>query len=175
MPSHSRARAAPGPAPRVEPMPRRIDSLTGLRGLAAFGVFAFHAWLLAHLPDPAPGVPGLSQALAWLMRIGWSGVDVFFTLSAFLLALPCARAAQAGTPMPDWRGYLRRRAARILPAYWVQLALLLAGALAGLAWGLAIPRWPGWPSTLAHAVLWLNAWPPVAPCLLYTSPSPRDS
>src|SRR5687767_14658728 len=108
MPSHSRARAAPGPAPRVEPMPRRVDSLTGLRGLAAFGVFAFHAWLLAHLPDPAPGVPGLSQVLAWLMRIGWSGVDVFFTLSAFLLALPCARAAQAGSPMPDWRGYLRR-------------------------------------------------------------------
>ena len=115
------------------------------------------------MPDPAPGVPGLSQALDWLMRIGWSGVDVFFTLSAFLLALPFARAAQAGVPMPAWRPYLLRRGARVLPAYWLQLAILLAAAFAGLAWGLAIARWPGWESALAHAVLWLNAWPRVEP------------
>jgi peptidoglycan/LPS O-acetylase OafA/YrhL len=147
----------------ANPPPTRIDSLTGLRGLAALGVFAFHAWLLGHTPDPAPGVPVLSQALDWLLRNGWSGVDVFFTLSAFLLALPFARATRSGAPLPAWRPYLRRRCARILPAYWLQLALVLAAALAGLAWGAATPAWPGWSSMLAHALLWLNAWPRIEP------------
>jgi peptidoglycan/LPS O-acetylase OafA/YrhL len=131
--------------------------------MAALGVLAYHAWLLAHMPDPAPGVPVLSPGLDWLLRIGWSGVDVFFTLSAFLLTLPFARAAKAGAPPPDWRAYLRRRGARILPAYWLQLGLVFAAALAGLAWGRATPPWPGWHSAVAHLVLWLNAWPRIEP------------
>jgi peptidoglycan/LPS O-acetylase OafA/YrhL len=150
-------------ASTASPPSLRIDSLTGLRGLAALGVFAFHAWLLGRMPDPAPGVPGLSQALDWLLRNGWSGVDVFFTLSAFLLALPFARAARDRAPVPAWRPYLRRRCARILPAYWLQLGLVLAAALAGLAWGRATPPWPGWGSASAHVVLWLNAWPRIDP------------
>ncbi|MGH8028685.1 MAG: acyltransferase family protein [Arenimonas sp.] len=163
--SHSRTPVAINPTPGIDrdvSSAWRIDSLTALRGLAAFAVFAFHAWLLAHMPDPAPGVALLSPALTWLMRNGWSGVDVFFTLSAFLLAMPYARAAVAGRPPPDWRAYLRRRAARILPAYWVQLAIVLAGSLMGVAWGRTFPAWEGVGSALAHVVLWINAWPRVA-------------
>jgi peptidoglycan/LPS O-acetylase OafA/YrhL len=166
----SRPRARPslqrGPDVRVaSPPDGRIDALTGLRGVAAFAVFAFHAWLLAGSQDPGPVVPMLSPAIDWLLRIGWTGVDVFFTLSAFLLALPYARAAVQGAAAPDWRRYLRRRAARILPAYWVQLAIVLAAALAGLAWGFSTPAWPGWPAALAHVALWIDAWPRVAPLL----------
>jgi peptidoglycan/LPS O-acetylase OafA/YrhL len=142
----------------------RIESLTGLRGIAAVGVFAFHAWLLAHAPDTAPGAPAVSRVLDWLMRNGWAGVDVFFTLSAFLLSLPYARAAVAGAARPAAADYFRRRAARILPAYWVQLAILLGAGLAGFAW-MNGPRWPGPVDALAHAVLWLNAWPRIEPML----------
>lgn len=159
----------------ANPATGRIDSLTALRGLAAFAVFAFHAWLLARTPDPAPGVAFLSPALSWLLRIGWSGVDVFFTLSAFLLSIPFARAALAHAPPPSWRPYLRRRAARILPAYWVQLAILLAGGLAGLAWGFAVPAWRGWDAALAHAVLWINAWPRIEPLLPHWWTLPVES
>jgi peptidoglycan/LPS O-acetylase OafA/YrhL len=147
------------------PAAGRFDSLTGLRGVAALSVLFFHAWLVAASPDTATGVPLLSPLLSWLMRIGWSGVDVFFTLSAFLLALPYARAANAGQPAPAWRPYLLRRAARIFPAYWTQLAILLAAGLAGLAWGRTVPPWQGVESVIAHVVLWLDAWPRVAPLL----------
>ena len=167
MPSRPRVRTSVPREPGVPSTPAttRIDSLTGLRGLAAFAVFAFHAWQLAASPDPAPGVPILGPALTWLLRMGWSGVDIFFTMSAFLLALPYARAAMQGRPAPEWRNYLLRRAVRILPAYWVQLAILLAGALACLAWGLSIPPWRGWDVALAQVVLWFNAWPLIPPLL----------
>jgi peptidoglycan/LPS O-acetylase OafA/YrhL len=151
------SRVPAGPVPAM-PAATRIDSLTGLRGLAALAVFVFHAWQFSGSPD-------LGRALSWLMGNGWSGVDVFFTLSAFLLALPYARAAVQGRPAPDSRRYLLRRAVRILPAYWVQLALLLAGALAGLAWGLSVPPWRGWDVALAHVVLWFDAWPRIFPLL----------
>jgi peptidoglycan/LPS O-acetylase OafA/YrhL len=91
-------------------------------------------------------------------------VDVFFTLSAFLLALPFARAVLAQAPMPDTRGYLRRRALRILPAYWVQCLVLFALAAAGLS-VTGIRDWPGWPAALAHVVLWIDAWPQVRPLI----------
>ena len=166
MPSRPRARAPTERGPVPPPVAQahdRIGALTGLRGLAAFAVFSFHAWLLARAPDPAAGVDVLSPGLSWLLRMGWTGVDVFFTLSAFLLTLPHARAAWSGAPRPPLSPYLRRRFARIVPAYWVQLVLLLVAAGLGAAWGFAVPAWPGWPAVLAHALLWIDAWPRVAP------------
>lgn len=50
------------------------------------------------------------------------GVVSFFVLSGFLLARPWVAAALDGTPPPRLRRYLRRRAARVLPAYWLALA-----------------------------------------------------
>jgi len=101
-------------------------ALTGLRGLAALGVVLLHAHMLAgHPPDvPAP--------LAYLFNMGWSGVDVFFTLSAFLLTLPFVEAQERGAVEPSLRAYWRHRAWRILPAYWTQVAILLALAFAGI-------------------------------------------
>lgn len=168
MPAKPR-RAAPQsiaiPAQASPPLPDdAVPALTGVRGLAAFGVFVFHAWLLAGSPALAPGVPWLDASLAWLARMGWSGVDVFFTLSAFLLGLPFARAAIARAPAPDTRAYLGRRALRILPAYWVQCAVLFPLAAVGIT---VLPGgvWPGWTAALAHAVLWIDAWPQVRPLL----------
>jgi peptidoglycan/LPS O-acetylase OafA/YrhL len=63
--------------------------------------------------------------------MGWTGVDVFFTLSAFLLTLPFVEARERGTPPPSLREYARHRAWRILPAYWLQLLVLFLLALAG--------------------------------------------
>jgi len=100
-------------------------ALTGLRGLAAAGVLLFHLRALAGNP------PDLWPPFAWLCAIGWSGVDVFFTLSAFLLALPFIEARALDLPEPRLRDYWRHRAWRILPAYWAQVAILFAFALAG--------------------------------------------
>jgi peptidoglycan/LPS O-acetylase OafA/YrhL len=100
-------------------------ALTGLRGIAAAMVLCFHVYVLAGSP---PGVPA---ALAWLGAIGWSGVDVFFTLSAFLLTLPFVEARMRAAPEPSLRDYWRHRLWRILPAYWVQVPILFLLALAG--------------------------------------------
>jgi peptidoglycan/LPS O-acetylase OafA/YrhL len=47
-----------------------------------------------------------------------SGVDIFFVLSGFVLLLPYARGEELGG-----REYVRRRAARLIPAYGVLLAV----------------------------------------------------
>ncbi len=104
-----------------------------MRGLAALGVFAVHAYALARYPQVWPGHDTVSFLLAWPMKMGWAGVDVFFTLSAFLLALPFARSQHDGASPPDLAGYAARRALRILPAYGLQLLVLLALIALGIA------------------------------------------
>ena len=58
------------------------------------------------------------------VRAGYMFVDLMLLLSGFLLYLPWAN----GNP-PDTRDYLRRRARRILPGYWLCLAIMLAFAV----------------------------------------------
>lgn len=52
------------------------------------------------------------------------GVTLFFALSGFLLYRPFAAAVVRGEPLPSIGRYLRNRALRILPAYWVILLLV---------------------------------------------------
>lgn len=92
--------------------------------MAAFGVFAFHSQsLLPKWPVLAPLVAGAQ-----------SGVSFFFVLSGFVLTW------SAGAEQPAVRGFWQRRAARILPAYWV-------------AWLVGIPvtwlAFRAWPSAAA--------------------------
>ena len=102
-------------------------ALTGLRGLAAGWVFAFHLWQFCGRPVLAFAGIDFSPLLAG----GHYGVDLFFVLSGFLLARPFVAARLHGTPAPRWSAFMVRRARRVLPAYWVQLAILVA--VAGLA------------------------------------------
>ena len=53
------------------------------------------------------------------------GVPLFFLMSGFLLYRPWARAALDRRPRPDHRRYAVRRAARILPLYWVVVVVTL--------------------------------------------------
>jgi peptidoglycan/LPS O-acetylase OafA/YrhL len=155
---HHRHPAAANPERDTAKVARNWPALTGLRGLAAAGVLGFHTYVLAGSPAylPAP--------LAWLLSIGWSGVDVFFTLSAFLLAMPWCEAMAAGTPAPSWREYWRHRAWRILPAYYVQLAILAVLAFAGAA---AAASWrnPDATSLAANALFLYNILPGQAPAI----------
>ena len=85
-----------------------------------------------------------STAQAGLGDFAWSqgrlGYVLFFTLSGFLLYLPWVRSVHSGGEPPDVKKYLRRRAARILPAYYVALAasILLLYPIAGTP-GLRLP------------------------------------
>jgi peptidoglycan/LPS O-acetylase OafA/YrhL len=55
---------------------------------------------------------------------GSQGPILFFVISGFLLYRPFVGARASGAPLPSVRRYARRRALRILPAYWLALTLL---------------------------------------------------
>src|ERR1051325_7844269 len=99
-----RPRAARLPPIMQAPAPARQPALDGVRGLAILLVLVHH-WTT----PPA--------ALAF----GWTGADLFFVLSAFLLG---GRLQNPPPSPPGYsRGFYGRRAFRILPLY----ALTLVG------------------------------------------------
>lgn len=124
---------ARGPTPSAPPVAhsrrRRLAGLDGLRGLAALYVVVNHIFLRAF-----PGYP-VDHAPFWA---GWFiygrfAVVVFIVLSGFSLALSPARH---GWRLDAVSGFAKRRARRILPAYWAALLFSLA-----IAW-LIVPQ-PG--------------------------------
>ncbi|WP_304523669.1 acyltransferase [Actinocorallia sp. API 0066] len=103
--------------------PRRVptghlDALDGLRTVAIALVVGVHVvGPTGMLNDPGIG---------WrMLAAGGVGVPIFFVLSGYLLYRPYARATLDGTPLPGTRDFLRRRALRILPAYWLMLPFAL--------------------------------------------------
>lgn len=99
---------------------RRLAGIEGLRAAAIASVFVFHVWLVS----PPRGQP---FRFGWLSKHAFvplqNGVTLFFVLSGFLLFLPFVAAALRDQPRPEFGAYLRNRALRILPAYWVILLL----------------------------------------------------
>lgn len=106
----------------------RSAALDGLRALAILWVFAFHARALLG------GGPGSANAgtLGNLADTGLLGVQLFFVLSGFLLALPWMRAERSGYAAPSPGRFYRRRAWRILPAFYLHLAVLFGLILPAL-------------------------------------------
>jgi peptidoglycan/LPS O-acetylase OafA/YrhL len=99
--------------------PVRSAHLDVLRAIAALMVIGYHANGL---------VGGQGASIPWLRDNTDSGVELFFVLSGYLIALPFLRALVSGGPAPDTLRYALRRAARILPGYW--LALVVAAFVA---------------------------------------------
>ncbi len=132
-----------------------LPQLDALRGVAILAVFTQHLgdrfmpFVEGEAARALPKVPA-----AWLLSVlhhaHW-GVDLFFVLSGFSLAQgylrafargasPATPASQGGRPPAiSARAFLLRRAARILPAYYLAIAVVLAfhrsmpGALASIA------------------------------------------
>jgi peptidoglycan/LPS O-acetylase OafA/YrhL len=96
----------------------RVQWLDGIRGAAATFVVVHHIWLTAW-PSEAPINPG-PWWLGWLLY-GHMAVATFIVVSGFSLALAPMR--KGGTLSGGVRRFLRRRAWRILPAYWAALIL----------------------------------------------------
>ena len=111
----------------------RIPELDGLRVLMIFIVSWYHIWQQSWLGPYIRIAPlGISYSLDYLVRSGYVWVDGTVLLSAFLLYLPLARSGQQG--LPDVKGFLRRKARRILPAYWFIILLFFFGMC--IPWGL---------------------------------------
>jgi exopolysaccharide production protein ExoZ len=99
-------------AERSRPPARsRWESLHLLRAVAALLV------LVHHVPQFLE-----SRALfaVWTFEAGAAGVDVFFVISGFVMY--CATAPKS----ESWSGFLRKRAIRVLPMYWLVTIALTA-------------------------------------------------
>jgi peptidoglycan/LPS O-acetylase OafA/YrhL len=101
----------------ARPGATRFPLVDALRGLAALSVFSFHLLL-------QPGYSPPASLLPWTANLN-VGVPVFFVISGFVIYRPFARARLTGAPAPTLRGYARRRAFRLLPAYWVALPIVV--------------------------------------------------
>ncbi|MEV5608308.1 acyltransferase [Streptomyces sp. NPDC052225] len=125
------------------PRSDRLDSLTGLRFLAAFAVFTHHFTGAS----PSGGVAH-SPVLFPYSTMGVNGVGFFFVLSGFLLAWGHRTGTRA-------RVFYRRRAARILPLHLAATVpcIWVFHVWGGVPWDL--------PSFLASLVL-LQTWLPDA-------------
>lgn len=100
---------------------RDFPELTGLRGLAALWVLVYHTWVVA-----TPRIISIGSIdLTPFFSCGWAGVQIFFVLSGFLLGLPYALAHAGKGRRPEAIPFLTRRLARVFPAYYLQLGLLI--------------------------------------------------
>lgn len=87
---------------------RRIKELDGLRAIAILGVF------VCHFARQFNG--------SYLLKFGWSGVDLFFGISGFLITSILIGLRDDKTP---YKTFYWRRALRIFPPYYAALAILL--------------------------------------------------
>ncbi len=67
--------------------------------------------------------PDLPDAFATtIVPFGWLGVDIFFVLSGYLIGTELLKPIEAGRA-PDLRVFYLKRALRILPVFWLVLAV----------------------------------------------------
>ncbi|MCL2777908.1 MAG: acyltransferase [Polyangiaceae bacterium] len=119
---------------------RAIPTLDGMRGIAVLLVLVFHfAWTFPG-EDPTKVRTFLEQVAMRthdLLWSGWTGVDLFFVLSGYLITrgLVAPSKKPLGTRL---KMFWMRRVLRIFPLYY---AFIIVGTIAGLAVG---SRWiPG--------------------------------
>lgn len=94
----------------------RVPAVDGFRGYAAVTVMLVHVTYYS-------GRPPLDQGIIRSVLVsGYMGVDFFFVISGFVLFLP---AVTNRGSLGNLRSYGERRAARILPAYYLMLAAVI--------------------------------------------------
>lgn len=96
-----------------------IPEFDGMRGIAILMVMLFHIWRYK-------GDAILGKAISGVAYTGWSGVDVFFVLSGFLIT-----GILLDTRNSDryWRDFYIRRSLRIFPLYYAVMTCVVVGGL----------------------------------------------
>jgi peptidoglycan/LPS O-acetylase OafA/YrhL len=107
--------------------------LDGLRGIAILLVLGFHFQIY--------GEHGIAKAARAITGLGWTGVDLFFALSGFLIT---GILLDAGSGPGVWRNFCARRCLRTLPLYYFALVM----------WFWVMPAVSAWPRVPAGEQLW---------------------
>jgi len=94
-----------------------LPVLDGLRGVAILIVFLNHA--IAQPLEPATRIDAAVRAMAY--SAGWTGIDLFFVLSGFLIT---GILLDTKDQPRRWSNFVVRRALRIFPLYYGALTIL---------------------------------------------------
>jgi peptidoglycan/LPS O-acetylase OafA/YrhL len=97
-----------------------VAALDGVRGIAVLSVFIFH------YGGGAESQNWLIHAVGKTIKLGWSGVTLFFVLSGFLITGILWKSR--GTPH-WWRTFFLRRCLRIFPLYYLVLLFTLIASI----------------------------------------------
>ncbi len=128
-------------------------ALDGLRAVAVLILFFQHT--------------GYSTGLQFRDGFRWMGhmeigPTTFFVLSAFLLYQPFVAAQLAGRRGPSAGSFWSGRALRVLPLYWVSLALLVsffrADSVTGAVDGMKVDGWQGALALFTFTQIYVPEW-----------------
>jgi peptidoglycan/LPS O-acetylase OafA/YrhL len=104
----------------------RIPELDGLRGVAILSVVVFH-YVSQEGSTPAGSVAHILQRI---VIMGWSGVDLFFVLSGFLIGGILMNARESTS---YYRTFYARRFFRIVPIYYFWITAYVVLVIVGAA------------------------------------------
>lgn len=110
--------------PTAIDLPKRLNSIQALRGVAALLVLFFH--MAEFQRQMAEGNPSDIALLSGIWDRGWAGVDLFFVISGFIMVYV---TRQTGRSFADIRSFIVSRVTRIYPLWWV-----CAGIMAMYFW-----------------------------------------
>jgi peptidoglycan/LPS O-acetylase OafA/YrhL len=103
--------------PILRPVMTELDTL---RGIAVLMVFVFHGF--EDFTPPGPSIPDWERLFFSAVSLGWTGVNIFFVLSGFLIT---GILLDSVNRSKYYSRFYFRRALRILPAYYLLIAVLV--------------------------------------------------
>jgi peptidoglycan/LPS O-acetylase OafA/YrhL len=145
-----------GPTPASSVLTPHMPGVDVLRGWAIMAVIVFHGF--AYSAPAFPWHNKLASVLFHLTDLGWTGVNLFFTLSGFLIT---GNLIDSDGNANFYSRFYIRRALRILPAYLLILIILGVTRTASLNYlAVCVLFLANWPKLLLHGsftmypVLW---------------------
>ena len=137
----------------------RIPELDGLRGMAILAVWLGHYFA-------APGEGSVWFLSGYWFRLGWTGVDLFFVLSGFLIGGILLDVRESPT---YFQTFYARRLFRIIPLYYAWIAAYIL--LAAFAGHYVVEHIGSLESVdvpiLSHFLFWQNFSRPLAPAVAF--------
>ena len=99
---------------RISNLPQKLESIQGLRGIAALLVLLFH--MAEFQRQMARGNAEDIALVSGIWDTGWAGVDLFFVISGFIMVYV---TRNTGGTLKDIRRFITSRITRIYPLWWV--------------------------------------------------------